>query len=193
MHSGMRPKMKFCELNFFKLLSRRQQPLVIFFPSGDPLNENTSFLLTSQRKWFVSSSSIVTFHILGRFAQESHAHVRGQCVCARQIKRVSVESLFAVFARVCVCVCAYGWVHRCSVDVRQELSSWLRVRRSAAGQACDCSSLVLHPCVNVHISSTRAVVIFLFESTFSVCTCRAGGVRTGVNVDVMWTLCWSLP
>lgn len=63
-----------------------------------------------------------------------HTHVRSQYSMCNTL-------------RLCVCVCAYGWLHRCSVDVLRELSAWLRVRRSSPGQACDCSRLVLYLCV----------------------------------------------
>lgn len=61
---------------------------------------------------------------------------RERCVC------VCVCSTGCVKICACLRVCTHGWAHKHSVDVQQQPASWLRVKRSAAGRACDWSGVV---------------------------------------------------
>lgn len=71
--------------------------------------------------------------------------MRKVCVCVCACASVCVCSTGCVnVCKICAClpVCTHGWAHKHSVDVRQQPASWLRVKRSAAGRACDWSRVV---------------------------------------------------
>lgn len=129
------------------------------------LNINNSFRKANHFLCSISSLSVQTLHIEWVSSGKSNTREKSLALHHRLIKRVSVKSP-AVLAPPCVCACAHGWVHRCDADVQQEPSSWLRVRRSAAGQACDCSGLPPHPCVNTHVSGwpQKLLSLYLFIS-----------------------------
>lgn len=101
---------------------------------------------------------------------------------------------------VCPCLplpaCAHGWLHTLSVDVLQELGSWLHVRRSAAGQPCDCSNLELHQCVYMPVDGLAQTLPLPFQVLFphdlSLATCvlllhvrSPKGLKTGEKCVVL--------
>lgn len=128
------------------------------------LNINNSFRKANHFLCSISSLSVQTLHIEWVSSGKSNTREKSLALHHRLIKRVSVKSPAVLAPRVCAC--AHGWVHRCDADVQQEPSSWLRVRRSAAGQACDCSGLPPHPCVNTHVSGwpQKLLSLYLFIS-----------------------------
>lgn len=128
------------------------------------LNINNSFRKANHFLCSISSLSVQTLHI--EWVSSGKSNTREKSLpCTIDWLSVSPSNPRPCWPP-CVRACAHGWVHRCDADVQQEPSSWLRVRRSAAGQARDCSGLPPHPCVNTHVSGwpQKLLSLYLFIS-----------------------------